>query len=86
MENFNIRIYGTDWCGDCQRVKKFFKEHQIFFEWIDIDHDTEAEQLVIKTNHGNRSVPTIFLPDGNILVEPSQAVLKEKILDRYKGM
>lgn len=86
MGQFKIRMYGTDWCGDCIRAKRFFQKYQIPYEWINIDEDIEAEKLVIELNHGNRSVPTIILPNGSILVEPSDSELKEKIYDRQEGV
>ena len=53
--------------------------NDIEFEWINIDDDPLAEQFVLETNQGMRSVPTILFPDGSILVEPSVKVLEEKM-------
>lgn len=74
-----IIIYGTNWCGDCIRARRFLRENAIPFEWINIDLDKAGEQFVLKTNRGMRSVPTIVFPDGSILVEPSQPKLAEKV-------
>lgn len=74
-----IRIYGTKWCGDTIRALRIFDEREIPYEWIDIDKDREGEKLVKATNRGNRSVPTIFFPDGSILVEPSNQTLNSKL-------
>lgn len=74
-----IIIYATDWCGDCRRAKRLLTQNNIPYKWVNIDLDREAEAFVIKTNRGNRSVPTILFPDGSILVEPSTAQLSEKL-------
>ena len=74
-----IKIYGTKWCGDTKRALRIFDERGIPYDWIDIDKNTEGEKLVKETNHGNRSVPTIFFPDGTILTEPSNQTLNEKL-------
>ena len=74
-----IKIYGTKWCGDTKRALRIFDERGVHYDWIDIDKDPEGEKLVKKTNRGNRSVPTIFFPDGTILVEPSNQALNEKL-------
>lgn len=74
-----IKIYGTKWCGDTKRALRIFDERDILYEWFDIDKDPEGEKLVKKTNNGNRSVPTIFFPDGSILVEPGNQVLNDKL-------
>lgn len=75
----NIIVYGCDWCGDTRRAKRVFSENNIEYIYIDIDQDKEAEQLVKKTNNGNRSVPTIFFPDHTTLTEPGREQLKQKL-------
>jgi glutaredoxin-like protein len=79
MTQTSILIYGSDWCGDCRRTKRFLQRHEIPFEWIDIEKDKQAEKIVLQTNHGMRSIPTIFFGDGSILVEPSNAELARKL-------
>ena len=74
-----ITIYATEWCGDCRRARKFFDRHGVTYRWVDIDDDDQAEQFVKRTNKGMRSVPTIIFPDGDILVEPSNAQLERKL-------
>ena len=79
MDNTEIIIYGTNWCGDCRRTRRFLDMQQIEYLWINIDQDIQAEKLVFKLNKGMRSVPTLVFPDGTILVEPSNAALAEKL-------
>jgi len=74
-----IIIYSTDWCGDCKRAKRFFDEHGIAYENVNIDQNPEGKAYVEKVNNGNRSVPTIVFPDGSILVEPRTSQLAEKL-------
>ena len=78
MTTSNIRMYGTKWCGDCRRARQIFYDYDIEFEWIDIDQDQQAEQIVRSVNHGMRVVPTIIFEDGSILVEPSYLQLAQK--------
>jgi glutaredoxin-like protein len=79
-----IKIYGTRWCGDCRRALRILNEYKINYLWIDIDKDPQGENFVKSANKGYRSVPTILFPDGSMLVEPSNIVLKEK-LDQHKA-
>ncbi len=74
-----ITVYGTTWCPDCIRAVRFLKGEKIDYDWIDITRDDEARQIVMDINDGNRSVPTMIFPDGDILVEPSTKNLKKKI-------
>ena len=74
-----IVVYSTTWCGDCKRAKKFFGEQRIPYINIDIEEDAEAQAVVEKINNGKRIIPTILFPDGDILVEPSNAQLAAKL-------
>lgn len=79
MSNQDITLYGTNWCGDCKRSMGVLKELQQPFTYIDIEQDDNAAAYVQQVNNGSRSVPTIVFPDGSVLVEPSNAVLKAKV-------
>ena len=74
-----IIVFGTNWCGDCFRPRKFFKDHAISYTWVNIDRDKKAEHFVIQANRGYRSVPTIVFDDNTILVEPSNDELARKL-------
>ena len=79
MSDADITLYGAHWCPDCRRSKLFLGEHQIPYNWVDIEQDQEAEQFVIKKNEGKRIIPTITFADGSFLVEPSNAELAAKL-------
>lgn len=74
-----ILVYSTVWCSDCKRVKKFFGEQRVPYQNIDIEHDPAAMAFVEQINQGKRIIPTIVFPDGDILVEPSNAQLAAKL-------
>ena len=74
-----IVVYSTVWCPDCKRAKQFFGEQRVPYMNIDIEQDTEAMAFVEQTNNGKRIIPTIVFPDGDILVEPSNAELAAKL-------
>ncbi len=74
-----IAFYGSNWCGDCRRAKKFLQDNGIDFYYIDIGKDKAGEQFVLKVNNGMRSIPTIVFDDGSILVEPSNYEISQKL-------
>ena len=74
-----IRMFGAPWCPDCKRSKQFLNEQRIPYEWNDNDQDEEARSYVQQVNNGKQIIPTIILPDGSILVEPSNAELADKL-------
>jgi len=79
MTESKITIYGTTWCGDCRRTRRFLDYHKVSYHWIDIDQDKDGEEFVYTINQGMRSVPTIVFADGSILVEPSNTKVAEKL-------
>ena len=74
-----IMIYSTIWCPDCKRAKQFFGEQRVAYTNVDIEQDKKAMSFVEEVNNGMRIIPTIIFPDGEILVEPSNAQLAEKL-------
>ena len=76
----DITMYSADWCGDCRRSKRLLNELNVPYTLIDVDTDESAAEKVIEINGGMRSIPVIVFDDGTHLTEPSDAVLKEKLL------
>jgi len=74
-----ITVYGAYWCPDCRRSKQFLGEHQIPYNWVNIEQDKKGEQFVIQANGGKRIIPTIVFEDGSFLVEPSNAELAAQL-------
>ena len=79
MNEEMIKVYGTRWCGDCYRTKWFLDRHEINYQWININQDSNAKDIVRQANNGNLSVPTIVFADGSILTEPSNLELLTKL-------
>ena len=78
-QSAEITVFGAYWCPDCRRSKQFLGEHQVPYNWVDIEQDPGGEQIVLEKNHGRRIIPTILFPDGSILVEPTNAALAAKL-------
>ncbi|GAC1567632.1 MAG: hypothetical protein NVS3B14_14270 [Ktedonobacteraceae bacterium] len=79
MAHTNIKLYGTNWCSDCKRSKKFLGEQRIHYQFIDIEEDTEGQTFVKKVQNGGMTIPTIIFEDGSALIEPSNAELAAKL-------
>lgn len=75
----NIVMYGTGWCGDCTRSKATLNRLNEPFEYVDIEADEAASELA-QSISGAKRIPVIVFPDGAFLVEPSDIVLREKVL------
>ena len=74
-----IRIAGTLWSLSSHEVKDFLTRHQIPYQWLDIDKDSTARQIVEDIASGVSKLPVIFFPDGNFLVQPNLKDLADKV-------
>jgi mycoredoxin len=71
----NIVIYGADWCGDCLRAKRLLDARGEDYEWIDVEVQAGAAQEAVHLAQGRKNIPVIVMPDGSVLVEPSNPEL-----------
>jgi thioredoxin reductase (NADPH) len=75
----NIKLYGTNWCSDCKRSKKFLGEQRIRYDYINIEENQEGQAFVQKVQNGGLTIPTIVFDDGSLLIEPTNAELATKL-------
>ncbi len=74
-----IRVVGAQWSPQSHEVKDFLARHLIAYQFLDVDRDQQARAMVQANSQGLLRLPTVFLPDGTVLVEPSIRELAEKI-------
>lgn len=74
-----LTMYTTQWCGFCRNLKKQLARDGIEMAEVDIEQDPAAAEFVMSVNGGNQTVPTIVLPDGTTLVNPSAAQVRERL-------
>src|SRR5215471_4856642 len=79
MSHTNIKLYGTNWCSDCKRSKKFLGEQRVHYDYINIEEDIEGQAFVQNLQNGGLTIPTIIFEDGSTLIEPSNAELAVKL-------
>lgn len=76
-----LTVYGTAWCGYCLRLRRALEREGIPFKEVDIDSDPAAAEIVMTVNGGNRTVPTVVLPNGAALTNPSLTQVKAGLSD-----
>jgi thioredoxin reductase (NADPH) len=79
MAQQEIKLYGTNWCSDCKRSKKFLGEQRVPYEFINIEEDEQGQAFVQRVQNGGMSIPTIVFADGSLLIEPTNAELAAKL-------
>jgi len=73
-----IRVAGTLWSPSSHQVKDFLARNRIPYQWMDIETDAQAEELVETVLQGERKLPVVFFPDGDVMVAPDFRTLAEK--------
>jgi mycoredoxin len=68
-----ITVYGADWCGDCRRSKRLLDERGAAYDWVDVAAEPEIRDAL--RSSGYPAIPVVALPDGTVLMEPSDAEL-----------
>jgi thioredoxin reductase (NADPH) len=79
LKDTGITLYGTNWCSDCKRTKKFLGEQRVIYSFVDIENDASGMRLVEEKNDGKHVIPVIVFADGSHLIEPSNAELAAKL-------
>jgi mycoredoxin len=65
-----IIVYGTVWCPDVTMARRYLDRHGVAYTYRDIDND-EMKQALVALRGADWVVPTIVMPDGAVLDNPS---------------
>lgn len=74
-----IRVAGTLWSASSHYVKEFLARCQIPYQWLDIERDQAAKELVESSCNERPLLPVVFFPDGSTLVAPDLGALAAKV-------
>ena len=74
-----IRMAGTLWSPESHAIKDFLARHQIPYQWLDVESDPKARQLVEQIADGKCKIPALFFPDGTVLVQPTIPEVAAKV-------
>jgi thioredoxin reductase (NADPH) len=72
-------VAGAQWSPSSHNVKDFLARSQIPYQWLDIERDSEARELVESISEGHPRLPALFFPDGSTLVDPDLRALADKV-------
>jgi glutaredoxin 3 len=59
----NIVVYSKDYCPYCVAAENLLTQKGVAFEEIDVSHDTEKYEEMLKRAAPRRTVPQIFIND-----------------------
>jgi glutaredoxin-like YruB-family protein len=62
----SVKVYGTETCPYCLRLKEYLKQHNVVFENIDVGENTAGREEMM-TKSGQMGVPVLDI-EGKIIV------------------
>jgi thioredoxin reductase (NADPH) len=74
-----IRVAGTALSPASYVLKDFLSANQVPYQWVDVQNDARARQLVESVSEGMARLPVVLFPDGSTMVQPSTRELAEKL-------
>jgi thioredoxin reductase (NADPH) len=72
------KVVGHRWSARCSEVREFLARNQVPYRWYNSD-EPEGERLLEAAQADGLSLPLVITPDGDPLVEPSDAELAARV-------
>ncbi len=73
-----LTLYGAHWCPDTDRVKQWLGEHDITYEWKNVDDGQHVVDEMLEKTGGSHMIPTLDTGD-TVLTNPDEAQLKDAL-------
>ena len=74
-----IRIVGSRWSPQSHAVREFLARNQVPYQWLDIEADASARELVGAAAGEPARLPVVLVPDGSQLIAPGTGELAAKV-------
>jgi len=78
-----VLLYAISTCAWCKRTKKFLKDYDIEYEYIDVDLCDEVDRKKIRSDikrrGGNPVYPTIIIDDDILITGFLEKQIKEAL-------
>jgi thioredoxin reductase (NADPH) len=74
-----IRVIGHRWSAQAHQVKDFLTKNLIPYQWLDVELEPKAEELIQRAGLDIDCLPLVVFPDGSHLASPSSADLAGRV-------
>lgn len=74
-----IRVVGHRWSPTALEIRDFLGRNFVPYQWLDVEKDQAAEQLVTSSKAECSSLPLVVFPDGSFLSKPTAAMVADKL-------
>ncbi|HEX2180879.1 MAG TPA: FAD-dependent oxidoreductase [Rubrobacteraceae bacterium] len=82
-----IRVVGHQLSAQSHQIKDFLSRNLVPYQWLDVEIDEEARDLLELSGSDGSQLPLVILPDGVSLAQPANVEIAERIgLKTHPGM
>jgi thioredoxin reductase (NADPH) len=74
-----IRVVGHRWSPESHTVKNFLARNQVPYQWLDVESNKEARQLLELAGVDASQMPLVLFPDASRLLKPSPLDIAGKL-------
>ena len=74
-----VRVIGNQWSPHSSEVRDFLGRNFVPHQWLNVETDEDAKQLLNTTGADASSLPLVVFPDGSFLSNPSTAEVARKL-------
>jgi len=61
-----VEIYTTPFCGYCHAAKRLLAQKGVAYAEVDVSHDPERRQEMLRRARGRHTVPQIFVGETHV--------------------
>jgi thioredoxin reductase (NADPH) len=74
-----LKIIGYQFSPHSHEIKEFLSGNLVPYQWMDVELNEDARELLKLNNIAVKELPALFLEDGSYLLSPSIPAIAEKI-------
>ncbi len=74
-----VRVIGHRWSPHANEIRDFLGRNFVPHQWLNVETDDTAKQLLNTTGGGVASLPVVVFPDGSFLCNPPIAEVARKL-------
>jgi thioredoxin reductase (NADPH) len=74
-----VRVIGHQWSPQSSEIRDFLGRNFVPHQWLNVETDETAKQLLTTTGAAASSLPIVVFPDGSFLGNPSIAEVARKL-------
>lgn len=72
-------LYGADWCKKTIAIQEYFKQHEVAYEYINVEQSEEAMQAIQDMNRGKVRFPMVVVGATAPMKNPSPEELDKAL-------